>query len=185
MSKIRTKKAAMLKMVFVVPLAIILALVISISITDKAIAQEVDKVLKIKDSGSEPIFDNDSIYRVLERMPVYPGGDDARIKFLSENLKYPEKARKEGIQGRVFISYVVEKDGELTNFKLLRGIGGGCNEEAMRVVSLFPNYEPGYDKDGKAVRALFNIPIHFRLDNNKNENNKDKTNAGPPPPYKK
>jgi protein TonB len=166
-------------------MATMLALLISISITDKVIAQEVDKVIKTQQPENKSVVENDSIYRVLEQMPVYPGGDKARIKFLTDNIKYPKEAQKKGIQGRVFISYVVEKDGKLTNFKLLRGIGGGCDEEALRVVSLFPNYEPGRDEDGNAVRTLFNIPIHFRLDNDSKEKNKDKTNAGPPPPYKK
>ena len=178
MSKLGTKKAAMLKMVFIVPL------VISISISEKAIAQDVDKEKEAQVSENENIVKEDSIYRVLDPMPGFPGGEDARIKFLAKNMKYPEKAIKEGIQGRVFVSFVIEKNGETSNIKLLRGIGGGCDEEAMRVVSIMPPWEPGLH-EGKPVRVQFNMPFLFNLDNAKKKTKDDKSNSGPPPPYKK
>ena len=184
MVKLRTKKTAKLKMVFTAHLAIILALVISISISEKVIAQEVDKEKTIQVSGSENIVQEDSIYKVLDPMPGFPGGEDARIKFLVKNMKYPEKARKEGIHGRVFVSFVIEKNGETSNIKLLRGIGGGCDEEAMRVVSIMPRWEPGLH-EGKPVRVQFNMPFSFKLDNGEKNTKEDKSNSGPPPPYKK
>ncbi len=76
-------------------------------------------------------------------MPAYPGGDDARIAFLVQNIKYPEQAKKNGIQGKVFVTFVIETDGSITNVKVLRGIGGGCDEEAARVIKLMPKWNPG------------------------------------------
>ena len=107
---------------------------------------------------------------------MFPGGEDARIKFMSENLTYPKEAVKNGIQGKVFVTFVVEKDGKITNVKALRGIGGGCDEEAVRVISMMPNWVPGKQK-GKPVRVQFNIPVQFKL-----EKKTDKSGTVPPPP---
>ena len=107
-------------------------------------------------------------------MPEFPGGRDAMIKFLSENIKYPEEARKQGISGRVYVTFVVEADGEITDIKLLRGIGGGCDEEAMRVVSIMPKWEPGYQR-GVPVRVQFNLPIKYSL--GKKDKNKSKSSV--------
>jgi len=98
----------------------------------------------------------------VEEMPKFPGGDEGRIKFLSENIKYPQIARELGIQGPVYATFVVEKDGRITNVKLLRGIGGGCDEEALRVIGSMPKWEPGR-QNGKEVRVQFNMPINFKL----------------------
>ena len=125
-------------------------------------AQEVEK--KPTNSEANIIKADEEIFKVVEQMPGFPGGDKARIKFLIENLKYPEDARKKGIQGRVYVSFVVEKDGLISNIELLRGIGGGCDEEAMRVVSIMPNFEPGLQR-GKSVRVKFTLPIKFTLGN--------------------
>ena len=82
-----------------------------------------------------------------------------------DNVKYPKEAREKGIQGRVFITFIVEKDGSLTNFKVVRGIGHGCDEEAIRVAKMMPNWEPGKQR-GKEVRVQFNLPIKFVLNAN-------------------
>lgn len=102
------------------------------------------------------------IFTVVEDMPSYPGGQGAMMKFLAANIKYPAQAKENGIQGRVFINFVVEADGKVSNVKLLRGIGGGCDEEAMRVVSAMPNWIPG-KQDGKGVRVSYNLPVKFAL----------------------
>jgi protein TonB len=95
-------------------------------------------------------------------MPAFPGGDEARIRYLNENIKYPQMARESGIQGRVFVTFVVEKDGNVTDVRVLRGIGGGCDEEAVRVIKNMPSWNPGKQR-GKAVRVQFNMPILFKL----------------------
>jgi len=96
-------------------------------------------------------------------MPTFPGGDIKRNKFLAENIKYPNEAAQKGYQGTVYVSFVIDSKGLVTDIKLLRGPGGGLNEEALRVVSLMPNWNPGTRK-GKPVRVLFNMPIYFKLE---------------------
>jgi TonB family protein len=106
--------------------------------------------------------DNDSIYQIVDEMPEYLGGVEAMMKYVSENVKYPEEAKDKDIAGRVFISFVVEKDGSVSTVKVLRGIGGGCDEEAVRVVSSMPKWKPGI-KDGKPVRVSYMMPLNFKL----------------------
>ena len=95
-------------------------------------------------------------------MPQYTGGESALMKYVSENIKYPEKAKEDGIQGRVFISFVIEKDGSVSNVKVVRGIGGGCDEEAARVIAGMPKWQPGMQK-GKPVRVNYMMPVFFKL----------------------
>ncbi len=104
----------------------------------------------------------DVIFTVVEDQPSFPGGEEARIRFLQENLRYPQMAREAGIQGTVFVTFVVERDGSVTDVRVLRGIGGGCDEEAVRVVRNMPNWQPGRQR-GQAVRVQFNMPIRFVL----------------------
>ncbi len=103
------------------------------------------------------------VFTVVEQMPVFPGGTDKLMSYLSSNITYPVKAKQEGIQGRVFVSFVVEADGAVSNVKVLRGIGGGCDQEAIRVVSAMPKWTPGMQR-GEAVRVRYNLPIKFTLD---------------------
>ncbi len=96
-------------------------------------------------------------------LPSFRGGVKAFGKFMSENLKYPDKAMQEKIQGKVFCEFVIEKDGSLSNLKIIKGIGGGCDEETIRVLSLSPKWEPGI-QNGKPVRVSYSLPITFRAD---------------------
>jgi len=102
------------------------------------------------------------IFTVVEEQPSYPGGDEARIKYLQANIKYPEEAKELGTQGKVFVTFVVEVDGSITDVKVLRGIGAGCDEEAIRVVKSMPKWIPGKQR-GVPVRVQFNLPIKFTL----------------------
>ncbi len=102
------------------------------------------------------------IFTVVEESPGFPGGDEARIRFLQENIKYPTMARESGIQGTVYVTFVVEKGGNVSDVKILRGIGGGCDEEAIRVIKAMPRWNPGKQR-GKPVRVQFNMPIKFTL----------------------
>lgn len=95
-------------------------------------------------------------------MPEFPGGETERNKFLAENIVYPNATARKGYQGTVYISFVIESDGKVADIKLLRGPGGGLNEEALRVIGLMPKWKPGTRK-GKPVRVLFNMPIYFKL----------------------
>ena len=102
------------------------------------------------------------IFTVVEEQPGYPGGDEARIKYLQENIKYPDEAKELGVQGKVFVTFVVEVDGSISDVRVLRGIGAGCDEEAIRVVRNMPRWVPGKQR-GVPVRVQFNLPIKFTL----------------------
>lgn len=104
----------------------------------------------------------DDVYMVVEDDPTFPGGRDSLYKFLAENIKYPQEAKDNNISGRVFVSFIVEPDGSITNPRLLRDIGGGCGQEAIRVVKLMPRWNPGKEK-GQPVRVQFNLPVNFTL----------------------
>ena len=102
------------------------------------------------------------IFKVVEEMPEFPGGAAKMMEYIQKNIKYPMMARESDIQGRVFVSFVVEPDGSITNVAVLRGIGGGCDEEALRVVQSMPNWKPGKQR-GSAVRCAYTVPIIFKL----------------------
>ena len=178
MSKIQKSKRLIFKAMFILPVSLTLMVLFSSSFTPKIIAQDSQKSDNTKGQKAieEKSIQNEEVFTVVEKMPEYPGGDDARIKFMVENIKYPEQAKKNGIQGVVFVSYVVEKDGKISNIKTIRGIGGGCDEEAERVISLMPNWKPGIQR-GQPVRVQFNLPVRFSLDKtNKPKENKDTLN---------
>ena len=102
------------------------------------------------------------VYNVVEVDPEFPGGIEALYKYLAENITYPQQAKDSGIQGRVYVTFVVEKDGSITGAEVLRGIGGGCDEEALRVVNAMPKWTPGKQL-GEPVRVQFNLPVVFKL----------------------
>ena len=105
---------------------------------------------------------NDKVLEKAEVMPQFPGGDQAMMKFVSENVQYPEEAKEKEISGRVMVGFIVEKDGSISDVKVVKGIGGGCNEEAVRVVKAMPKWKPGKEK-GKPVRVHFTMPFTFKL----------------------
>lgn len=101
-------------------------------------------------------------YDVVEVMPQYPGGQIAMMKYIMENMKYPKQAMKEGIQGRVTVSFIVEKDGRVSNVRLLHSVQSALDKEAIRVVKSMPKWTPG-KHNGKPVRVRFNLPVMFKL----------------------
>jgi len=111
------------------------------------------------------------VFTMVEDMPAYVGGQEAMMSFLAGNIKYPEAAMKKDIQGKVYVTFVVEADGSVTNVKVLRGIGSGCDEEAVRVVKMMPKWNPG-KQAGKAVRVQYNLPIRFALDKDEKKTEK-------------
>ena len=104
----------------------------------------------------------DPALAVVEEMPEYPGGMEAMMKFVAENLKYPEQMQKDKMEGRVLLLFVVEKDGSVTNIEEVQSPHPAFTEEAIRVVKLMPKWKPG-KQDGKEVRVQFNLPITFKL----------------------
>lgn len=105
---------------------------------------------------------DDAVFVVVEKSPEFPGGDDSLYAFIGRNIKYPEAAKKNKIEGRVFVTFVIEKDGQVSSAKILRDIGGGCGEEALRIVNSMPKWKPGTQR-GNPVRVQFNLPIMFQL----------------------
>lgn len=99
---------------------------------------------------------------MIEQQPTFPDGDAALFKYLHDNIEYPAIARESGIDGTVYVQFTIAKDGSITGTKVLRGIGGGCNEEAMRVINAMPNWKPGRQQ-GNAVKVRYTLPIKFRL----------------------
>ena len=105
---------------------------------------------------------NDMVFDVVEVMPQFPGGQIAMLKYIMENIKYPEQAMKEGIQGRVAVSFIVEKDGSISDVKPILSVHPLLNKEAVRVVESMPKWSPG-KQNGKPVRVRFNVPVMFKL----------------------
>jgi len=101
-------------------------------------------------------------FLVVEQMPDFPGGEAELYKFLQDNIKFPPMARESGITGTVYIRFVVNKDGKISNVTVMRGIGGGCDEEAMRVVKNMPPWKPG-KQNGIPVPVYFTLPVKFIL----------------------
>ena len=104
----------------------------------------------------------DSIFDVVEENPSFPGGEKKLYEFLSKNLRYPEMAKENGIQGKVFIQFVVWKDGSIKDVKVVKSIHNTLDKEAFRVVNKMPNWSPG-KQQGKVVNTKFTIPIKFKL----------------------
>lgn len=104
----------------------------------------------------------EEVFMVAEQMPEYPGGMKEMLKFLQENVKYPENAMKNNVQGRVIVQFVVEKDGTPTEFKVLRSVDPDLDAEALRVMKAMPKWKPGMQK-GQVVRVKFTVPVSFKL----------------------
>jgi protein TonB len=102
------------------------------------------------------------IFKVVEEMPEFPGGAAKMMEYIQKNIKYPMMARESDIQGKVFVQFVVEPNGTISGVTVMRGIGGGCDEEAVRVVESMPNWKPGKQR-GSAVRVQYVVPIVFKL----------------------
>ena len=140
----------------IIELLLLIIILAYYSFSNQAFSQ-IDSKSKLTDTL---IYDFDKV----DSKPDFTGGEQARIKFLQMNVKYPKIALEEGIQGNVYISFIIEKDGSLSDVKILRGIGGGCDEESLRVIKLMPKWIVG-KKNGDLVRVRFNLPLKFTLTN--------------------
>ena len=105
---------------------------------------------------------SDGIYEIVDTPPTYPGGDAALLKFISDNIKYPEDAMKAGISGRVFTRFIINEDGSLCDIVVIRGVNSSLDAEAIRVVKAMPKWTPG-KVDGKAVKVRYALPLVFKL----------------------
>jgi periplasmic protein TonB len=111
---------------------------------------------------SEQEVNDNEIYTVIEEIPSFPGGDMERINYVRSRLVYPNAAKINSVQGSVVVVFIIEKNGSISNIKIEKGIGSGCDEEAIRVVQNMPNWTPGKQR-GKPVRVLLKMPIRFSL----------------------
>ncbi len=119
-----------------------------------------------------PVEQNPEFFDVVEQMPEYPGGAHALFEYLAKNIRYPESAEKAGIQGRVIATFVVMKDGSISNVKVVKSVSPELDTEARRVLSAMPNWTPGM-QNGKAVNVKYTVPISFALPDSKIEETKE------------
>ncbi len=106
----------------------------------------------------------DEIFTIVEDQPEFPGGMQAFYQFVGKKIKYPSQARRMGIEGRVYVEFIVDKDGSVTNVRSVKGIGAGCDEEAVRVMKTVPKFKPGKQR-GRPVKVKMVMPIYFKLAN--------------------
>ena len=111
---------------------------------------------------TETVTTGDEVFNVVEEMPIYLGGHEALMKYIQQNVKYPKEAQEKGVQGRVLVQFVVEKDGSITDAKILKSVDPQLDAEALRVVNAMPDWTPGKQK-GEPVRTRFTLPVTFRL----------------------
>lgn len=110
----------------------------------------------------EEVVEEEPIFQVVEEMPSFPGGDAECMRFLSKNIKYPTIAQENGIQGRVILQFVVNKDGSIVDVTVARSVDPYLDKEAVRVVKMMPKWTPGKQR-GKPVRVKYTLPVMFRL----------------------
>ena len=115
-----------------------------------------DEIIEIEEE------DDDEFFMVVENMPEFPGGDLGLMKYIQKNVKYPPIAKEYNITGKVYVQFIVDKSGTVTNVKVVRGVDKNLDAEGVRVVKSLPKYKPG-KQTGKPVRVMFYIPINFTL----------------------
>lgn len=115
----------------------------------------------VKAEAPKPEVEN-KVFDVVEQMPSFPGGQGALMKYLNDNIKYPVVAQENGVQGRVVVSFVVERDGSITDVNVVRSVDPSLDKEAVRVIKGMPHWIPG-KQNGSAVRVKYNVPVSFRL----------------------
>lgn len=131
------------------------------------ISNEVEKKNKVNEKSNMPVKgDEEMPFTYVEHMPEFPGGKNALKNFLTENVHYPVSALENYIQGTVVLRFIIEIDGSLSKVQVIRGVGGGCDEEAVRVVTKMPSWIPG-SQNGKNVRVYFVLPVRFVLPSTK------------------
>jgi len=183
-SKTKSGKLAGAKMILAVPAIMILVFLLSarsfsgsLGAQDKNAAATVNGQQPATSTAATPQTDNKSkatrkssgeVYDKVDVYPEYPGGAEALFNYIITNLKYPEAAKTNKVQGKVVVSFNIMNDGAVSDVKVLQGIGSGCDEEAIRVVSKMPKWKPG-EKDGKIVNVHMVLPLQFKLDAGKKE----------------
>jgi TonB family protein len=161
MNKKRTHTAGRIKYALFVPLAAALLIASNISCISSEKQEEISEKQESRAAEGE-------VFMVVEEMPEFPGGMGECMKWLGQNIKYPAEAKEKGVEGRVIVQFVVEKDGTIVNAKVVRGVDPDLDAEALRVVNQSPKWKPGKQK-GEAVRVKYTLPIMFRLGNDSSD----------------
>ena len=169
MTKSRSNAVARMKLFLALPAALLVMLSFSsanaIYLTTPEDTPQAGKTISVEQPATVQLSNalkEDTVFKVVEKMPLFNADKEELYSYLSKNIKYPDEAKKKGTQGTVFVTFVVEKDGSVSNVTILRGIGSGCDQESVRVVESMPKWTPGY-QDGKPVRVSFNLPIKYKL----------------------
>lgn len=159
--RMKNKQTPILFTGFKCLLFVISALILLVIVIAPASANAQDKRGKTTQTRKDTATD-DKVYEVCEQMPIFEGGDAALLKYLGENLKLPEEDQERGMQGRMVVGFIVEKDGSLTNVKVLRPVDIALDAEVLRVVKGMPKWIPGRH-NGQRVRVRYLLPIHICL----------------------
>ena len=134
--------------------------------TEVATSEDKGEAVQVVSTGPavvvEEVVEEEQIFQVVEEMPSFPGGDAECMRFLNKNIKYPTIAQENGIQGRVILQFVVNKDGSIVDVVVARSVDPYLDKEAVRVVNMMPKWKPGKQR-GKPVRVKFTLPVTFRL----------------------
>ncbi len=133
-------------------------LVLDVELTEETVIEEV-----VESVLDEPEEEVDQVFLIVEEQPEPIGGMAAFYEYLAKHIEYPETARRVGVSGRVFVEFVVAKDGSITNARVVKGIGGGCDEEAVRVVKSSPKWKAGMQR-GRPVKVRMTVPVYFKLE---------------------
>ena len=158
MNKTKSPSRKLVKYIAVLPLFVLLVTANSVY----AQKNEPAKTTTSPQDTTKKIGQTDDIFVVVEKQPEFPGGQEALMKYISENIHYPIEAQKKGIQGSVICNFIVRKDGSITDAEVVRGVDPLLDEEAIRVINSMPKWQPGTQR-GKVVDVRFTLPIIFRL----------------------
>ncbi|MEY4937147.1 MAG: hypothetical protein RIS64_3506 [Bacteroidota bacterium] len=130
---------------------------LKMAIVSEAKSAKATSQIPTSNTASPPIYD------IVDQKPEFETGEAEMFKYLRQNIHYPAAAREHGIEGKVFVNFVINTDGSISDVNVLKGIGGGCDEETIRVVQNMPKWKPGQHQ-GNTVKTRFTVPVSFKLD---------------------
>ena len=159
LNKKRTNNVRKVKYLTLIPMAAGLLMLNSINAMARV---SNEKVAKVEVADPLPPEDN-KVYRVCDFMPEFPGGQQALLQYLSKTMVYPVDAQQQKKQGRVVVSFIIEKDGSITDAKVARSLFPSLDKESLRVINAMPKWTPGKMKSGQAVRVQYTVPLTYRL----------------------
>lgn len=181
MMKPKSNPWARMKYAYVLPLAALTMTAFArpevSEVTKEISGAKVSNLVENLQANRTQINAKDSIYRVVDVMPEFPGGVQAMMEFMKNNLRYPEELRAKGTQGRVVVQFVVNKDGSFSDMEVIRKVDPLMDAEALRVINAMPRWKPGM-QDGKPVAVKYTVPVLFKLDQKGSSSNASKGDAG-------